>query len=147
YGADALRYTLLAQIAGGRDLKFSTQRLEGYRNFMNKVWNATRFALGNLENFKVPGEGQEALPNKADLSDADKWIIFKLGELEKEVDEALKTFRFSDAANGIYTFVWNIFCDWYLEFTKPIFLEGSPESKKATQLVMALILNRIVRLM
>jgi valyl-tRNA synthetase len=147
YGADALRYTLLAQIAGGRDLKFSTQRLEGYRNFMNKVWNATRFALNNLSTFQVPGEGQDALPHKKDLSDADMWIIFKLGELEKEVDEALRTFRFSDAANGIYAFVWNIFCDWYLEFTKPIFLEGTPESKKATQLVLALILNRIVRLM
>jgi len=148
YGADALRYTLLAQIAGGRDLKFSTQRLEGYRNFMNKVWNATRFALNNLQDFKTPGEGQEALPDKKSMSDADQWIIYKLGELEKEVDDALKAYRFSDAANGIYSFVWNIFCDWYLEFIKPVFQPGAdPEQKKTTQLTLALVLNRIVRLM
>jgi valyl-tRNA synthetase len=149
FGADALRYTLLTQVAGGRDLKFSAQRLEGNRNFMNKVWNATRFALNALNDFKVPGEGQEALPNKNTMSDADKWIIFKLGEVEKEVDEALKTYRFSDASNAIYFFVWNIFCDWYLEFIKPVMLlEGAdPESKKTSQLVLALVLNRIVRLM
>lgn len=148
FGADALRYTLLAQIAGGRDLKFSTQRLEGYRNFMNKIWNATRFSLNALKDFEVPEAGLEALPVKSELSDPDQWILFKLGEVEKEVDEALKAYRFSDAANAIYAFVWNIFCDWYLEFTKPIFLEGAnPNQKKATQLVLAQVLNRIVRLL
>lgn len=148
YGADALRFTLLAQIAGGRDLKFSVQRLEGYRNFMNKLWNATRFSLNVLGDFKVPGEGREALPNKSAMSDADQWLIYKLAVLEKEVDEALKTYRFSDAANGIYTFVWNIFCDWYLEFIKPTFQEGAdPVQKQATQLVLAQVLNRVVRLL
>ncbi len=148
FGADALRYTLLAQIAGGRDLKFSTQRLEGYRNFMNKLWNATRFSLNNLKDFTVPAEGLNALPNKSDMSDADQWIIYKLGVLEKEVDEGLRTYRFSDSTNAIYHFVWNIFCDWYLEFSKPVFLEGfDPKQKKATQLVLAQVLNRIVRLM
>lgn len=148
HGADALRYTLMAQIAGGRDLKFSTQRLEGYRNFMNKLWNATRFALNGLKDFEVPADGVNALPLKSQLSDPDQWLIFKLAQVEKEVDEALKTYRFSDAANALYSFVWNVFCDWYIEFTKPILLEGStaPE-KKATQLVMAQVLNRIVRLM
>lgn len=146
YGADALRFTLLAQIAGGRDLKFSTQRLEGYRNFMNKLWNATRFSLNNLKDFKYTSG--DPLPNKTELSDADQWVIFKLGVLEKEVDEALKTYRFSDAANGLYAFIWNIFCDWYLEFSKPIFQEGAdPKQKKATQMVLALVLNRIIRLM
>jgi valyl-tRNA synthetase len=147
YGADALRFTLLAQIAGGRDLKFSTQRLDGYRNFMNKIWNATRFALRNLEGFEAPAEGEAALPNKVDLSDADRWILFKLGEAEKEVDEALKSLRFSDAANLLYSFVWNSFCDWYLEFTKPVFLGTNAQEKAATQLVMAQVLNRIVRLL
>jgi valyl-tRNA synthetase len=147
YGADALRYTLLAQIAGGRDLKFSTQRLEGYRNFMNKLWNATRFSLNALRDFEVPAAGLEALPGKSELSDPDQWILFKLGVVEKEIDEALKTYRFSDAANAIYSFVWNTFCDWYLEFTKPVFAEGAdPAQKKATQLVLAQVLNRIVRL-
>ncbi len=147
YGADALRFTLLAQIAGGRDLKFSTQRLEGYRNFMNKLWNATRFSLNNLKDFKNDG-GQDVLPNKTDMSDADQWIIYKLGVLEKEIDEALKTYRFSDAANSLYAFTWNIFCDWYLEFIKPVFQEGGdPKQKKATQTVLALVLNRVIRLM
>ena len=147
YGADALRFTLLAQIAGGRDLKFSTQRLEGYRNFMNKIWNATRFALRNLADFKVPAEGETALPNKVDLGDADKWILFKLGELEAEVHQALEGLRFSDAANLLYSFVWNSFCDWYLEFTKPVFLGPNTQEKAATQLVMAQVLNRTVRLL
>lgn len=148
YGADALRYTLMAQIAGGRDLKFSIQRLEGYRNFMNKLWNASRFALIGLKDFNIPQEGTSALPLKSEMSDPDQWLIFKLGQVEKEVDEALKTYRFSDAANALYSFVWNTFCDWYIEFTKPILAEGSsaPE-KRATQLVMAQVLNRIVRLM
>ena len=146
YGADALRYTLLSQIAGGRDLKFSLPRLEGYRNFMNKLWNGTRFALGNLADFI--GATLETLPNRSELSDADQWVIYKLGVVEKEVDEMLKLYRFSDAANTMYSFVWHTFCDWYLEFTKPIFLDqsGKPD-RAATQLVMAHVLNRIVRLM
>lgn len=148
YGADALRFTLLAQIAAGRDLKFSTQRLEGYRNFMNKLWNATRFALTHLKDME-PSSDLEQMPNKSELSYADQWIITKLGDVEKEIDEALKTYRFSDAANSAYSFVWHVFCDWYLEFTKPIF---SPENqnageKKATQLVLAHVLNRVVRLL
>jgi valyl-tRNA synthetase len=145
-GADALRYTLLAQIAGGRDLKFSAQRLEGYRNFMNKLWNAARFSLNALKDFQVPAEGVNAVPNKSSLSDADQWLIFKLGQVEKEVDDALKAYRFSDAANAIYAFTWNIFCDWYLEFIKPT-MAGQGGDKAATQLVLAQVLNRIVRLM
>lgn len=146
FGADSLRYTLLTQISGGRDLKFSTQRLEGYRNFMNKLWNGTRFALTHLQNFKA--EGMDVLPQKSQLSDPDQWIIFKLGQLEKEMDDALKAYRFNDAANAVYAFVWNIFCDWYLEFTKPVFQQDDTSAeKKATQLVLAHVLNRIVRLM
>ncbi|MGE0764509.1 MAG: valine--tRNA ligase, partial [Bdellovibrionales bacterium] len=106
HGADALRFSLAAQLAAGRDLKFSLQRLEGYRNFMNKVWNATRFSLQVLGDFKAPSEGVEALPNKADLSTADQWILFKLGQVEKEVDQALTSMRFSEAALSVYSFVW-----------------------------------------
>jgi valyl-tRNA synthetase len=148
YGADALRYTLLAQIAGGRDLKFSTQRLEGYRNFMNKVWNATRFSLNVLKD--AGPMTIDSLPNKAELSDADQWIIYKLGVLEKEVDDALKALRFSDAANALYSFVWHYFCDWYLEFIKPTFAEGAQQDtaqRKATEMVLAQVLNRVIRLM
>ena len=159
YGADALRFTLLTQIAGGRDLKFSVQRLEGNRNFMNKLWNATRFSLNALKDFAVPAEGVDAVPVKASMSDADQWLLVKLGTLEKEVDDALRTYRFSDAANALYTFVWHTFCDWYLEFIKPVFQEASVPAgggaastgdlaqRQATQLVLAQVLNRIVRLL
>lgn len=147
YGADALRFTLMALTASGRDLKFSEQRLEGYRNFMNKIWNATRFSLQNLKDFEVPAEGVKALPSKSHLSLYDQWIIAKTGEVEKAVRVALDAHRFSDAANAIYHFVWHEFCDWYIEFIKPIMSEGKPEEKKATQLVLAQTLNRIMRLL
>lgn len=143
YGADALRFTLMALIAGGRDLKFSEQRLEGYRNFMNKIWNATRFALQGLDGF-APKDG---LPNKADLSVYDQWITFRLKEVEAKVQEAFEDFRFSDAVNVLYGFVWNDFCDWYLEFIKPIIYGDKQDDKAATQHVLAVTLNRIVRLL
>tara|TARA_Y100001958_G_C21247851_1_gene579764 strand:- start:8066 stop:9418 length:1353 start_codon:yes stop_codon:yes gene_type:complete len=146
YGADSLRFTLMSQLSGGKDLKFSTQRLEGYRNFMNKIWNATRFSLSNLE-----GAGKDwtssSLPKATDLSDADKWILFKLKEVEEEVHEAFENDRFSDAAQSLYSFVWHSFCDWYLEFIKPIMYGKDSAEKEATQLVLAQLLNRIVRLL
>ena len=146
-GADSLRFTLMAQMAGGRDLKFSQQRLEGYRNFMNKIWNAARFSLGVLQDFKAPAEGVKALPRKADLSTADEWIIAKTAVCEKAVEEALNNYRFSDAANAVYNFVWNEFCDWYLEFIKPIVYGADSAEKQATLLVLAQTLNRIMRLL
>ena len=147
YGADALRFTLMAQIASGRDLKFSEARLEGYRNFMNKIWNATRFSLGALKDFTPPAEGVKALPNKSDLSIADQWIVYQTGETIKAVNEYLESDRFSDAANTLYHFVWNEFCDWYLEFVKPIIYGPASAERTATQLVLAQTLNRIMRLL
>lgn len=147
YGADALRFTFTAHLFSGKDLKFSEQRLEGYRNFMNKIWNAARFALSHLNDFQVPSKGMEAIPDSAKISVFDKWIIAKLAEVEKTVDEAMEAERFSDAATALYHFIWNQFCDWYIEFTKPI-LSGSPsEERSATQLVMAQVLNRMMRLL
>ncbi len=147
YGADALRFTLMAQLSAGRDLKFSEQRLEGYRNFMNKIWNATRFALGAMTDFKAPADGVNAKPNAADLSNADKWIIFETGEIERTVERALEEDRFSDAANALYHFVWNDVCDWYLELVKPV-VYGEPSAQRsATQLVLAQTLNRVMRLL
>ncbi len=147
YGADALRFTLMALTASGRDLKFSEQRLEGYRNFMNKIWNATRFSLQNLAGFEVPAAGTKAQPSKAHMSPYDQWIIAKTGEVEKAVREGLESHRFSDAANALYKFVWNEFCDWYIEFIKPIMSSGLAEEKQTTQLVLAQTLNRIMRLL
>lgn len=147
YGADALRFSFLAHLFSGKDFKFSEQRVEGYRNFMNKVWNASRFVLTNLQDFKVPAEQTMAMPSKAHLSVFDQWIIAKLAEVEKNVHEALEAERFSDAATALYQFIWNQFCDWYIEFTKPIMTAASPEEKHATQLVMAQVLNRMIRLL
>lgn len=147
YGADALRFSFLAHIFSGKDYKFSEQRLEGYRNFMNKIWNATRFALGQLQDFKAPAGGTKALPNTKYLSIFDRWIIKKLETVEKSVEEALEQQRFSDAASAMYSFVWYEFCDWYIEFTKPILNGSNMEEKHATQLVIAQVLNRIMRLL
>ncbi len=147
YGADALRFTFAAHLYSGKDFKFSEQRLEGYRNFMNKIWNAARFALSNLADFKAPAEGVKALPSKAHISVFDQWIITKLAEVTKEVEEAMEAEKFSDAANALYSFIWNQFCDWYIEFTKPIMNGTNAEEKAATQLVIAQVLNRITRLL
>jgi valyl-tRNA synthetase len=147
HGADALRFTLMSQLSAGRDLKFSEQRLEGYRNFMNKIWNATRFSLAALQDFEVPAAGVKALPNKSDLSTVDQWIIFRTGQVADEVNKFLEEERFSEAAGTLYHFVWNDFCDWYLEFVKPI-IYGEPSAERsATQLVLAQTLNRIMRLL
>lgn len=147
FGADALRFTLMSQLAAGRDLKFSEARLEGYRNFMNKIWNATRFSLGALKDFTAPAEGVKAVPNKSDMSAADHWIIARTQVVTKLVDEYLQANRFAEAANAIYHFVWNEFCDWYLELVKPT-MYGEPSSERtATQLVLAQTLNRIMRLL
>ena len=147
YGADALRFTFAAHLYSGKDFKFSEQRLEGYRNFMNKIWNAARFALTNLGDFKAPAEGVKALPNKAHISVFDQWIIAKLAETTKQVEEAMEGERFSEAATALYQFIWNQFCDWYIEFTKPIMNGNNAEEKAATQLVIAQVLNRITRLL
>ena len=143
YGADALRFTILCQIATGKDLKFSEARLEGYRNFINKIWNATRFSLSALEDFQAPAGGRPG----PKLGLADQWIIHRLGEVEEFVDDSLENHRFSDAANRLYDFVWHDFCDWYLEFIKPTIYGQPSDERTSTQFVLALLLNRIMRLL
>jgi valyl-tRNA synthetase len=114
---------------------------------MNKLWNATRFSLSALEDFKIPEAGVEAVPKKSEMSLVDKWIIYRLSKLEDQVEDSLDQLRFSDAANAIYSFVWHDFCDWYLEFVKPT-IYGTPNAdREATQLILAQTLNRIVRLL
>ncbi|MCB9072795.1 MAG: valine--tRNA ligase [Bdellovibrionaceae bacterium] len=146
YGADALRFTLMAQIASGKDLKFSVDRLEGYRNFMNKIWNAARFILQNSAGLNIT---QDAVQNISthDLSSADKWIVAATGKLEAEVDKYLTEYRFSDAANAIYSFTWHEFCDWYLEFSKPILYKGEGKAKTTTVIVLMETLSRVLRLL
>jgi valyl-tRNA synthetase len=161
HGADALRFTFMAHVYSGKDLKFSEQRLEGYRNFMNKLWNATRFSLAALTDFKTPAAGTKALPKKSDLSVFDQWLIYKLAQTEKTVEEAMEQDRFADAANALYKFVWYEFCDWYIEFIKPVVHTNNQNNnqktdaqtaedqahRQATQLVLAQALNRVMRLL
>ncbi len=147
YGADSLRFTLMSSLAAGRDIKFSQQRLEGYRNFMNKIWNATRFALGALKDFEVPAEGVNALPSKSNMSVADQWIVFKTQQIEEDVNRNLEQMNFQEAAQNVYSFVWHEFCDWYLEFVKPVVYGDASDDRKASQLVLAQTLNRIMRLL
>lgn len=147
FGADSLRFTLMNHLYSGKDTKFSEQRIEGYRNFMNKIWNASRFVLNNLSDFTPPADGVQALPIVKDLSVFDRWIIFKLNEVLKKVEEAMELCRFSEASNALYHFIWHEFCDWYIEFAKPILNGSSSTERAATQLVMAQVLNRWIRLL
>lgn len=146
YGADALRFSLLAHLYSGKDLKVSEQRIEGYRNFMNKIWNAARFALQNLQDFSVPAAGTKALPERATMSTFDQWILFKLADVEKSVEKAMESERYSDAAQALYHFTWYQFCDWYIEFIKPTMNGSNAAERATTQLVLATVLNRVVRL-
>ncbi len=149
YGADALRFTLISQMAMGKDIKFSIQRLEGYRNFMNKIWNAARFCLGHIEDFQAdsPDPGTDIPITPSCLLTADRWLIYQLGQVEKDVNDFLEDMRFSDAANCIYSFTWHEFCDWYLEFSKPILYGKDEKQKQITRWVLAESLNRILRLL
>jgi valyl-tRNA synthetase len=124
YGADALRFTLAAQAAQGRDIKLSTQRVEGYRNFATKLWNACRFAEIN-GCVSVPGFDPKSA--RATLS---HWIAHETAKAAREVTAAITAYKFNEAAGAVYRFVWNIFCDWYLELAKPV-LAGADEGAKA----------------
>jgi valyl-tRNA synthetase len=115
FGADAVRFTMSAMAAMGRDLKLSKQRVAGYRNFGTKIWNAARFAeMNEVFDHYTPGE----MP--APTATLNKWIIGEVAKTREEIDAALDNFRFNDAANALYSFVWGKFCDWYVEFSKPL---------------------------
>jgi valyl-tRNA synthetase len=141
FGADALRFTLAIMAAQGRDVKLDPQRIAGYRNFGTKLWNATRFA--EINGAEHGGELDFAtlqLP----LS---RWIATELSRAVAETDAALAAFRFNDAAAAIYRFVWNTFCDWYLEFAKPVFAGGDEAAKAETRRVAGTVLDRIFALL
>ncbi|MCX5515085.1 valine--tRNA ligase [Kaistia algarum] len=141
YGADALRFTLTAMAAQGRDLKLATSRVEGYRNFATKLWNAARFAEMNgavrVEGFE-PSAATERL---------NRWIATETTRTARAVTEAIVGYRFNDAANTLYRFVWNTFCDWYLELVKPV-LNGEDEAAKAeTRATIGWTFDRIITLL
>ncbi len=133
YGTDALRFTLTVFAAMGRDIKLSEKRIEGYRFFSNKIWNAARFALMNL-----PAD-LEYTEKVGPSTLADSWILCRLELLKKETKEALSQYRFNDMAQGLYKFIWNEFCDWYLELIKPV-LYGEDSKKEQTQNILHRVL-------
>jgi valyl-tRNA synthetase len=143
YGTDAFRFTLAAFAAMGRDIKLSTERIAGYRNFANKLWNASRFALMNLEDFD-----QERVDlDKLELTLADRWILSRLSETAKEVDTALTGYKFNDAANALYSFTWHSFCDWYIELIKDELYGDDPQAKACAQAVLFTVLEQLLRLL
>ncbi len=145
YGTDALRFTLAAFAAQGRDICLSEERIVGYRNFANKIWNASRFALLNLSD---ENEVKESPPPSSPASLPDRWIITRLNQTIAAVRIALDQYKFNEAANCLYQFIWHEFCDWYLELIKPAlaFKEQSPE-KDSTRQTLSFTLNNILRLL
>jgi valyl-tRNA synthetase len=141
YGADSLRFTLAAMAAQGRDIKLSTQRVEGYRNFATKLWNAARFAEMN-DCFR-----SETFAPKTVKVALNKWIIGETAKAAAEVTAAIVAYRFNDAANAAYRFVWNIFCDWYLELAKPLLQGSDGAAKTETRATTAFVLDEILRLL
>jgi valyl-tRNA synthetase len=143
YGTDAFRFTLAAFAAQGRDIKLAEERIAGYRNFCNKVWNAARFTLMNLEGFDPNGIKLEDLA----LSEGDKWVLHRLNETIRETNEALAEYRYNEAANGLYQFTWSEFCDWYLELSKQDLYGSDPERKQIARYVLWYVLEQLLRLL
>jgi valyl-tRNA synthetase len=141
YGADALRFTLSAMAAQGRDIKLSTQRIEGYRNFATKLWNAARFAEMN-GCARVAGFDPKAV--KLSLN---KWAIGELAMATAEITRAIEAYRFNDAANAAYRFTWNVYCDWYLELAKPVFMGEDEAAKAETRASIAYVLDGILKIL
>ncbi len=143
YGTDALRLTFCSLASTGRDIRFDMGRITGYRNYCNKLWNATRFVLMNTEDFDT-SQCTESLESSHVV---DQWIVSKLQRCEQEVAQAFANFRFDIALQAIYDFSWNSYCDWYLELTKGILVSATPEQKIATQYTMLKVLETIQRLL
>jgi len=138
YGTDALRFTLTAMAAQGRDIRLSESRVEGYRNFTTKLWNAARYGEMNgclLHKDFDPSEVKLTL---------NKWIVSGLTETERKVSSAIEEYRFNDAAQAVYQFAWGTYCDWYIEFTKPLLMGDDEASKSETKAVMAWVLDQLM---
>ncbi|MCA6975521.1 valine--tRNA ligase [Pectobacterium carotovorum] len=141
HGTDALRFTLAALASTGRDINWDMKRLEGYRNFCNKLWNASRFVLMNTEDQDCGfGTGEKV------LSLADRWILAEFNRTVKAYREALDSYRFDIAAGILYEFTWNQFCDWYLELTKPVMNGGSEAELRGTRHTLVTVLEALLRL-
>ncbi len=144
YGTDAFRFTLAAFAAQGRDICLSEERIEGYRHFANKIWNASRFSLSNLADF--PGIAHEIDFNEMSL--ANRWILSSFNEMVMEVTKALEEYRFNEGAQAIYHFIWHEFCDWFLELIKPVLYgKDEPQERTITQYVLLRVLDGTLRVL
>ncbi|MGH8053034.1 MAG: valine--tRNA ligase [Stenotrophomonas sp.] len=150
HGADALRFTIAALATHGRDIKFDMSRAEGYKNFCNKLWNASRFTLMNTEGFVLPSPtgraaGGEGTP--AANTDAEKWILARLAKVSTEAQQHYADYRFDLLAQALYEFVWNEFCDWFLELTKPALNGDNAEDAASTRHTLLYVLEAVLRLL
>ena len=147
HGTDALRFTLFSLASTGRDINWDMKRLEGYRNFCNKIWNAARYVLMNTEGQNC-GQSSGQTDTKLQLSLADKWIISKLQQCEQSVEKFISEFRLDLASQTLYDFIWNEYCDWYLELSKPVLSDenNSPELLTGTRHTLVRVLEAILRL-
>jgi valyl-tRNA synthetase len=141
FGADALRFTLIAMAAQGRDIKLAESRVEGYRNFATKIWNAARF---NEMNGCKLSPGFDPAKNRNVVN---RWIVSRLGDAVREIENAIESYRFNEAAGALYQFAWGTYCDWYLEFAKPLFQGKDAEAAAETRATAAWALGRILHLL
>jgi valyl-tRNA synthetase len=143
HGTDALRFTLAALASTGRDINWDMKRLEGYRNFCNKLWNASNFVLMNTQDFDCGFKADSTMT----FSLADKWIMGQYQNTIKTYRDAIDTYRFDIAAHTLYEFTWDQFCGWYIELTKPVLLQGNEEQQRGTRHTLVTVLESLLRLM